>query len=200
MEKLKLFSALLVIFAALWTISCGEEGETKNETAETESEDGRTYGFWRLAGVVDVPPGWDPVEDPDLFEIMFGDTYPQDPITDVTTIQWSGPHAVSPEGCRWTFKTRGTYGDPWGLYEYFSPKEWWWSHPESNPSVVRKTWVRGYVLDGEDYVLADEDISKNPKNPPGGPYPDWKYGHHEGPYDCGGGTQFTSTCGRSVRA
>jgi hypothetical protein len=158
---------------AFGLVFCGEEEEAEEEVEGAVLENDRTYGFWRLAGVIDAPGDWNPEEDSNLFTIMFGADYPQDPITDVTWLIWTGPHNVSPEGCQWYFRTYGIHG--YYPYEYFDPKGWWWSHPESTPPVIRRTWVRGYVWDGEDYVLADEEISKNPKNPPGMPGPDWKY-------------------------
>ncbi|MCK4593318.1 hypothetical protein KAU45_02365 [bacterium] len=171
---------------AFGLVFCGEEEEAEEEAEEEVEEaaleNGRTYGFWRLAGIIDAPPDWNPKLDSDLLQIWFGEDYPEERLQQINWPLYTGPHCVSPAGGTWTFKTRGIYGDPWGLYEYFVPKGYWWSHPEWSPPLINRTWVRGYVKEGEEYVLADEDISKSPKNPPGFVEPEWKYDHYGGDY------------------
>src|SRR4030042_1325143 len=176
-----LFSSLLFVFVAFFLISC-EDALSPSEympslddpTAEG-GENEPLEGYWRLKGTIDAPEDWNPAEDPNLFTIMFGATSPEASIPLVTHIDFTGPLFVGPDGCRWSFKAEGHWtppGDPW--HSYFIPYGFWWSEP---PGKIRRTWVSGYVLDGEDYVLADEEISKNPENPPGGPSPEWKYDH-----------------------
>ncbi|MCX7021455.1 MAG: hypothetical protein NTW26_04110 [bacterium] len=80
---------------------------------------------------------------------------------------------------RWSFETQGDYywwGDIYHLF--FIPNPTWWSFPLGEPPVYGHTYVRGYKLvefgGGWVLVLADEDTSFNPYNPPN-PNTDWKY-------------------------
>jgi hypothetical protein len=134
-------------------------------------------GYWRIWGIIDAPLDWTPGY-PYLVEIwMFGRGGTDQLIVPMTfTLLFTGQ-----DSRRWSFKTGGDYYYGEGqtdYYPYFIPDPTWWSFPLNVPPVYGHTDVRGYkwVQFGGSWslVLADEDWSFNPYNPPGSSS-DWKY-------------------------
>jgi len=145
-------------------------------------------GVWRIVGVIDAPVEWNPTEDSDLFQIWFGESYPQDRLEPSRAeIDFSLIY-LGINSSHWTFETLGEFYYPYYPYpQYFEPKMWWWSHPDQGYPLFRKTWVQGYKWvefgGGGHLVLADEDWSFNPNNYEDGiPRPDWKYVNVESYY------------------
>jgi hypothetical protein len=136
-----------------------------------EGED--PLGYWRIEGIIDAPLDWTPGY-PYLVQIWMSGREGMDQL--IGPIQFT--HLFTgQDSTRWSFETRGDeywWGDIYHLF--FIPDPTWWSDPEEE--VYGHTYVRGYkwVEFGGGYhlVLADEDTSFNPYNPPN-PNPDWKY-------------------------
>ncbi len=156
-----------------------------NESPLGEDEED-PLGYWRIEGIIDAPLDWTPGY-PYLVEIWmsaFGGGTDQliVPIQFTPLFTYPGQ-----DYRRWSFETRGDeywWGDVY--HSFFIPDPTWWSDPEEE--VYRHTYVRGYKWvefgGGFHLVLADEDTSFSPYNPPC-PNPEWKYYqpylHHQQP-------------------
>jgi len=143
----------------------------------TGGESEYVIGYWRVWGAIDAPLDWTP--NSTTVQIwMTDDEENENQLMETIyfTCTYTGPNSK-----RWSFKTEGDkyYGtgqqdpDP-----YFVPEPQWWSYPYEDPPEYCHTDVRGYTWQeyggGGGWVLADEDYSYNPANPPG-INQDWKY-------------------------
>jgi hypothetical protein len=173
-----LFSSLLVILAASGLVSC-EDALTPQEYPPLPNEgplgEGGEdpLGYWRIEGIIDAPLDWTPsTTTVQIWMSAFGGGLDQLEENISFTLLFTGQTSK-----RWAFNTEGDYywwGDIYHLF--FIPDPTWWSDPEH--AIYRHTYVRGYTWvefgGGWALVLADEDTSYSPFNPPSAG-PDWKY-------------------------
>ena len=99
---------------------------------------------------------------------------------------------MSPSLYEWTLEYYGQDTSYWTFdiiereepgWRWFAPAHNMWSTPDGDPPVVKTTYVRGYVHEGQVlFVLKDTDSSHQPFNPEGWPQPGWKYEQQDGTY------------------
>jgi len=122
-------------------------------------------GYWRIEGIIDAPLDWTPsTTTVQIWMSAFGGGLDQLEENISFTLLFTGQTSK-----RWAFNTEGDYywwGDIYRLY--FIPDPTWWSDPEEEEYL--HTYVQGYKWvefgGGWALVLADEDTSYSPFNPP----------------------------------